>query len=454
MSSRLKKILFFDTSLVNSISGDVKIVSRKPDSVQIAFEREYPWENFLFLYSSFIYDKEANEYRIYYGARDKKGSTRLCVAVSKDGIHYVKPCLKVYDYCGSKENNIVRGFLGDGSVYYDADAKNGKRYILFSHSDLGLFVTYSEDGIHWSDECTVLAETFNDGHNTVFYDKYIGEYRFYLRGWTGKPHRRIALSGSSKAVENILADLPYEELRRRKPEEKPYIGREFLHTVLIADEQDPPKTDIYTFSPSPYPCNDRYYICFPAYYKHLPGPSQGGNFENDGYIESYICTSVDGLSWNRPDRVPYICNTEEGFLHNKMAYMCGGIHRVGDSMLTVGTLYDQTHGDVESRRKFGDGRMMLFTQRADGYVCASFEGGMGELILTELCLGEKITINARTYDKGVINVYALKGEQELFIGDFQGDSVKYELMLPRELCGSSAKLKFVGENSELYCIDL
>ena len=67
-----------------------------------------PWEGVHVGYAKIVFDGE--KYRFYYrgGGKNENGHFGLeCVAYSYDGKTFEKPNLGIYEYNGSKENNIV-----------------------------------------------------------------------------------------------------------------------------------------------------------------------------------------------------------------------------------------------------------------------------------------------------------------------------------------------------------
>jgi hypothetical protein len=168
-----------------------------------------PWEgNMSGGYTTVFRDGDL--YRMYYKAwrtilRDpgSKGEALhsphgFCIAYaeSRDGLHWERPSLGLYEFEGSRDNNIVwRGGPPGGkglhgfAPFKDANPACGPeaRYKAVGSSggwpDMALYAMQSPDGIHWSmlqDEPLIREGAF-DSQNLAFWDEQRNEYRAYVR---------------------------------------------------------------------------------------------------------------------------------------------------------------------------------------------------------------------------------------------------------------------------------
>jgi hypothetical protein len=114
----------------------------------------------------------------------------VCYAESKDGIHWEKPKLGLFEFNGSKDNNIV--WLGGPEAHNFAPfldrnpaCPKEQRFkaIGGTITSKGLLTFYSEDGIHWHrlSETPVVTEGAFDSHNTCFWDAQENRYTMYVR---------------------------------------------------------------------------------------------------------------------------------------------------------------------------------------------------------------------------------------------------------------------------------
>jgi len=82
--------------------------------------------------------------RMYYYCISDDDPTLVCMAESKDGIHWVRPNLGLVEWKGSKENNIVECSTMVGKLAHP-DSPD-RAWISFSNKRLG----YSPDGMQWT----------------------------------------------------------------------------------------------------------------------------------------------------------------------------------------------------------------------------------------------------------------------------------------------------------------
>ena len=113
--------LFVDDFLIDRMDG-VRLQQQTPRSEGTVLTFDRPWEGNTSGYTSLF--KDGDRYRMYYrGSADPtytiKATVRpderilpvhdqfTCYAESTDGVHWVRPNLGLFEFNGSKENNIV-----------------------------------------------------------------------------------------------------------------------------------------------------------------------------------------------------------------------------------------------------------------------------------------------------------------------------------------------------------
>src|SRR5688572_27125401 len=101
-----RRELFVDRHLIDKLDG-IALRLEQPRDEGIALKFDKPWEGAFCAYCTIIHD--GGEFRAYYrghpAARgDGSPNEVTCVAVSKDGITWVKPELALFEVHGTKAN--------------------------------------------------------------------------------------------------------------------------------------------------------------------------------------------------------------------------------------------------------------------------------------------------------------------------------------------------------------
>lgn len=185
--------LFLDDVLLESRHGLTRVVHQPVKLPAPIVVGDQPWENWaIFPHGSpcVIWDVEDKIYKMWYQAYSvvppQKERYIMCYATSVDGLTWQKPKLGLFDYAGTRENNIV--VMGNTqwaltNVIKDAHETDPKRrYKSLSWDDGAIAVAFSPDGIRWElyTGNPVMRGT-GDSHNILPYDDTLGKYVGYLR---------------------------------------------------------------------------------------------------------------------------------------------------------------------------------------------------------------------------------------------------------------------------------
>lgn len=230
-----RRELFVDATLIDKLEG----VERKlhhPIPREIAITHDAQWEGAGSGYHTVI--KDGDLYRMYHrgsalGVKDGRlniGKEVICYAESQDGIAFTKPNLGLFNYNGSKDNNIIWDGVGihNFAPFLDTnpDCSPDARFkaLAGTAKEGGLFAFQSADGIHWSmlQKEPVVTEGAFDSQNLAFWDPTAKVYRAYFRTFTEgittgkvwKPagYRAIRLATSKDFLSwGNEADLTYED---------------------------------------------------------------------------------------------------------------------------------------------------------------------------------------------------------------------------------------------------
>ena len=200
-NEKLQKEVLWDMSIADTASN-VYLRMHKPTRKGNILSGDEPWEGEHCCYGKIIFDGE--KYRLYYrgsGANDGVWQTEhgdhavWCVAYSYDGKNFEKPDLEIFEYNGSRHNNIVMidGFLDNFSVFLDTNpaCPPEKRYKALSgytynweKDDVALKIYTSPDGLHFTYQGEMLRGRGKfDSLNICFWDEETKKYRLYMRDY-------------------------------------------------------------------------------------------------------------------------------------------------------------------------------------------------------------------------------------------------------------------------------
>ena len=169
IGSRLE--LLIDEHLIESRRGDIRLELHQPVRRELVFETDAPWEGNACGYHSIV--PADSGWRIYYhglhylhsgpAAQELSDHERnLCFVESDDGIHWRRPELGLFEFDGSKANNIVllpetvaevEGCPAHTAVFRDEnpDCPPEKRYKVVMRGgrdgEEALYLLVSADGV-------------------------------------------------------------------------------------------------------------------------------------------------------------------------------------------------------------------------------------------------------------------------------------------------------------------
>lgn len=384
-----KRELFVDEHLIASKRG-VELKLHKPEAREVALVCDAPWEGNTSGYFTLLQDGEL--YRCYYrgshhgepgGRPGHSGVT--CYAESRDGITWTKPKLGIFEFGGTKENNITH--MGDGCGTFapfldtNPNCPPESRYKALAtmgndverKKNPALQAYHSADGLRWKlmrDKPVITAGSF-DSQNTAFFDHELGAYRAYWRYFTGG----------------------YTDERGWKPSGVRAIrtatSKDFLtweNQADLAYGKDAPVVQLYTNAVRPYARAPQLLLGFPTRYQ--PKGSQ---------VEPVLMTSRDGLNFKRWEEplIPITAPKDRDW--NRSNYMTIGV-------LSLPGKPDELSVYATEAYYQGPGsRIRRFTFRTDGFVSASAEDG--EFITKPLTFtGSKLSLNLVSRGKTLVEI--------------------------------------------------
>lgn len=391
-----RRELFVDKALVDSVDGAAEFVLHPPHDEGEVFQFDKPWEGLFCGYATILHVD--GKYRLYYRGMPKAGSDgtnveSTCYAESTDGIHWTRPALGLYEYDGSKENNIILAqsapFSHNFSPFYDTnpDADPKQRYKAIAgtkRTELHGFV--SPDGVHWTklqdDAIFKDPKGAYDSQNIGFWSEaeecYVIYYRYFVNG-----RRSIARSTSK------------DFLTWTDPE---YMSYSNTNSVT-------PRNHLYTNQTQPYFRAPHIYVATSA--RFMPGrrvltPEQAKEI---GVHPSYFNDTADAVLMSTRGGDRYDCTFDEGFLRPGLA-LGNWVSRTNYPVLNV----VQTGPDEMSlyvNQEYGQptSNIHRYSMRLDGFASVQAREEIGSLTTKPLVFtGDQLAINFATSAAGSVAV--------------------------------------------------
>ena len=460
-----RRELLVDDHLIDAFHGGAELRLHHPAPQEIVLEHNEPWEGSGTGYHTVFQDGPL--YRMYYkawqltptpGKLEIPHDTFAAYAESTDGIHWTKPLLGLFEFEGSKENNILWAGKGshDFTPFKDPNpaCRPGEEYkaIAYGPDPTGAYAFVSEDGIHWQmmREEPILTDGAFDTQNLAFWDEVHEEYRAYIRGF-------------HEGIRDIRTAVSKDFQTWTVPEQISFPGS--------------PEEALYTNQIKPYYRAPHLFIGFPSRY-----------VERNWSPAMEALPSVEHRRLRASSTQRYGCATTDALF---MTSRDGAVfHRWGEAFLRPGlrTEHNWAYGDnyiawqvvetesamdgaprelslyaTESYWTGNSSLLRRYTLRVDGFVSAYAPLGGGEVIMKPLLFdGTQIEINFSTSAGGSLRIeiqdaegtpipgFALEDAPELF-----GDALEYvapwkDGATLERLRGVPIRLRFVLHDADLY----
>ncbi len=459
-----RRELFVDEYLVEKRDG-VELRLHAPIPGQVVLVCDAPWEGSGCGYETFFRDGDL--IRMYYIAGDltnadgtKMASRAIyaCYAESRDAIHWTKPELGLFDFNGSKRNNIVWSGprLDNFTPFRDSnpDVPPEELYKAVAYGPGGLLAFRSRDGIHWSPlaDGPIITKGAFDTQNNAFWDPLRKHYWCYIREF-------------HDGIRDIRASTSPDFRTWTVPEPLQFPGA--------------PDEPLYTNQVQPYYRAPHLFLGFPTRYvertfsqaamQALPDPEHRRRRMKfhprfgTAVTDALFMTSRDGRTFHRWD---------EAFLRPGPQRRNNWVY--GDCYPGLGLL--ETPGDdstappqlafyVGEDHWKGPIRIRRYTLRIDGFVSLHARQKSGQCTTRPLLFqGKRLTLNFATSAAGSIRVelqdrdgkpwpsFALADCDELF-GDTPDRTVTWkENADVGSLAGKPIRLRVVLSDADLYSL--
>ena len=446
--------LFVDDYVVESLDG-VTLELQSPRFAERVFEFDQPWEGNLSGYVTVF--KDDDRYRMYYHGSSmalyvnrkllEPGEEMIpdhpeftCYAESPDGITWSRPSLGLYDFDGSKDNNII---FTEASITHNLtpfkDLRPGvppeERYKALAGGPL--VALRSADGIRWEkmQEKPVISDGAFDSQNVAFWDsarrRYVAVYRDFHHGL-----RSIKCATSS----DFLEWTP---------------GR-------WGDFGDAPTEHLYTNATTPYFRAPEVLLAFPK--RFVPWRRLEPYYPHQGVSDAVFMSSRDGVNWDRRFMEAFVRpgREERNWIH-RTNMIAKGLVPTGEGEMSLYISQHYTYPSAHLKR---------LVLRTDGLVSARADYAGGELITRPVTFqGGELLLNFATSAVGSIRVeiqdlhgnplpgFSLDDSLPLF-GDRLEHPVRWQRPAHADswtdsgplvmLGGKAVRLRFVMRDADLY----
>ena len=473
IGSRLE--LFVDDFLVEELLG-TRLVLHHPRPAEVALRFDRPWEGAFCGYVTVLHDGDI--YRMYYrgipiARPDGSLDEVTCYAESRDGIHWEKPDLGLFEVAGTRKNNVVldseyapvphnfiafldtrpgipssQRYKGLGGMFPISEEQR------FSNGLLGFT---SADGIRWSmiQQEPLIGSSLHEFTDTTpspaFWSPHEGCYVCYVRAWRRDPKEPPHYEGWTGNVR--------------------WVGRttseDFLNwtPVQMMDPRDDPLEHIYTNQTSPYFRAPHIYLgvaarflpdrqvvseeqaqklqVAPKYFHDCSDAvlltSRGGTRYQRTFLEAFMRPGIGLQNWTSRTNYPALNLVPTG---------------TEEISLYVQHMYGQPGHEL--RR---------YTLRTDGLVSVNAPYGGGEFLTRTLRFsGSELVVNFSTSAPGGLRVeirspggrpitgYAL-GDSDQLIGNEIERVVTWKGNQDvGPLAGKPVRLRFVMKDADLYSL--
>lgn len=459
--------LFIDDHLIAE-STNLGRTTHQPEKLpEPVLRKEEPWHEQPLMYLKVLHDPDKHLFRIWYNVKNPGGGgpvTAYAYAESTDGLHWERPNLGIIEVNGSTANNLFKtGGFGPGLVVDDGPncPDPARRYktilfgsfvdgrVVFHRPDApsGLCVSFSADGIHWTDYegNPVLKWYPPDSPN---FAKAVGDINDCI--WDPLRHRYILIYKMYSVPGDGYGDTPAQRRLVGQSTSKDFIHWTEPRRIIVPDPEEEGEEQYYGMRPM---VRGEQYIGFLRVLRDDLPADEGGPVRGIGWTE--LCTSHDGENWQRHREVFLDRNHEPGTWDHAMAWF-------GDCV-TVGDKEYIYYGGYSAGHKVGDRQIGLAFLRKDGFVSRDAGAVRGYLRTPLITLdGARMTINANV--EGELRVRVLDAGGRAIAGfdwddckPIRGDSLRHAVQWKREfasLRGKPVRLEFALRNAELYAFEL
>jgi len=451
IDSRLE--LFIDDYLIDEMEN-TRLVLHHPVDEGPVLQFDRPWEGPFCGYCTIIKDEKT--FRLYYrglpeAGKDGSNLETTCYAESKDGIHWNKPDLDLYEVMNTQNNNVILAddapFSHNFSPFLDTNPnviENEKYKALAGTKKTGLFAFTSSDGIHWKrhGDQPVFTEGIFDSQNVAFWSQEESLYACYFRTWSGEGYSGFRSVSRTTSTDFInwtapqkmdFGNTPLEHLYTNQTHpyfRAPHIyvatAARFMPNRQVVTEKE---AEILNVNPKYYQdCSDVVLL------------SSRGEIKYDRtFMESFIRPGIGLQNWVSRSNYPAL-----------------NIVQTGPAEMSVYVNQDYAQPTAHLRR---------YSLRLDGFSSVQAGYGGGEMTTKPFIFsGEDLFINFSTSAAGEISVevrdmdgFAIQGFDHDDCQNLIGNEIKKRVSwisgrTLKPLSGQTIRLHFKMKDADLYSI--
>jgi len=309
--------LFVDTAFFDQ-SENIRLQLQQPAKTgEKNIQYDKPWESASLNWFCVLQDPGGSDtqakFRMWYECYDVAGwptsdDTSFCYAESRDGIHWTKPELGLFEYQGNKNNNILFRQIGQGDhlsrvhgtgLFIDPTAPPEARYKAVSQGQwqsstppYRIAGMVSPDGLRWTRLPKPICDYFADSQYSCFWDPSRGKYVLY-----GRAAPSLGRAESS-------------DFSQFSP----------LASMLSTNAQDPPNSTLYNSVVLKYAGAAHVYLMFPSLWQRVPDT-----------LDIRLAVSRDGVHWTYPEQAkPFVPLGQPDAFDSATLYLGQGVIDRGD----------------------------------------------------------------------------------------------------------------------------
>jgi hypothetical protein len=451
--------LFLDAAVVEKSEGLSRVFhAAQKCAGNPVIQRDRPWEGVAAITGPYVYGTvfwDGGKLRLWYQTLTR--GNHVGYAESDDGIHWIKPDLRIIEFNNSKSNNLVVSAYqpeatGGGNCHNPSvilrprEQDPQKRYALYGFDGQcgHARIAFSPDGLHWNYPAESAKQPLFSSSDVVnfFYDPYQARYS---ATWKTRNRRGRAVGIAWSA----------DGLNWTKPFDGP---------IFAADDLDPDTTQIYGMPVFPY---QGLYIGQPWIYsaryfrfgEYSVEKLHEAQEDSPRTMDVQLAWSWDLVNWTRPpQRSEFIPRGAKGTWDSSMIVTARAPVIVGDQLYFYYGGCDGVHDQPRVRAAIG-----LATLRMDGFCSMRADQAEGWLMSRREPFHEPaVTINARTAGDGFVTAEILDRHNKVMPGfarqdcqAFSGDSVRHVLKwnsgaFAADHARTDYKIRFCLRDAELF----